>query len=130
MGTSELMAVQLGQRAEALRALAKMVDDEESRKAIRQWAADYEWSQRALLTWVRSLVVVREEQHRLNAREPERDPTDTDHQYRALIGRFQRLVNEMEAWRGAFEEECEFIKELERITRWRFAQSRPYLRAI
>ena len=129
MGTSELMAVQLGQRAEALRVLAKMVDDEESRDAILGWAADYDWSQRALLTWERSLAVVGKDQQRVRAREPGRQLTDTD-QYRALIRRFQRLVSEMDAWRGAFEEECEFIQELERITRWRFAQSRPYLRAV
>lgn len=130
MGTSELMAVQLGQRAEGLRVLAKMVEDEESRDAILKWAADYEWSQRALLNWVRSLVAVSEGQNQLNAREPGQHLSENTDQYRALIRRFQRLVNEMEAWRGAFEEECEFIKELERITRWRFAQSRPYLTAI
>jgi len=130
MGTTELMAVQLGQRAEALRKLAAMVDDEDCRTSILRWAGDFEWLRKALLNWERSLAVVSEDKHRWKAREPGRPPSDSDQQYRALMAGFQRLVSEMEAWRGAFEEECEFIKELERITRWRFAQSRPYLRAV
>lgn len=129
MDTSELMAAQLTQRAEALRVLAAMVKDEESRNAILQWAVDYEWLRGAFLNWGRSQGIVSEDQHRLHAQRPGRHSSETD-QYRALIAGCQRLIGEMQAWQGVFEDECEFIKELERIMRGRFAQSRPSLRAL
>lgn len=128
MDTIEHMAIELGQRADALRVLAAKIDDAESQDAIVQWAGDYEQLQSALWKWLRSQASMSEEKHGLRMQEAERHSETTE--YRALIAEFRRLLNEMQAWRGAFDEECEFIKQLERITRLRFAQSRPFLRML
>lgn len=129
MDTCEEMAIQIRRRAEPLRVLAAKIEDAESRDAILQWAADYERLGSALLRWAHSLADVRENQHRLHAQEEGRDLSDAD-QYRALMTEFQRLIRETQAWRGVFEEESEFIKGLESVTRWRFAQSRPYFTVV
>ena len=128
MDTYEAMAIQIRQRGEPLRVLAAKVEDEESRETIIQWATDYERLGSALLKWGRSLADTREN-HRLHEREVEINLSDTD-QYHALITECQRLIRETKAWGGVFEEESEFIKELERVTRWRFAQSRTYLTVL
>lgn len=125
MGVNEQTSVQLARRAEALRLLAARVNDEESRDAILQWAADYERLRRALLKWGHSRAAVSESQHQLHAESPWLQLSDTA-QYRALMAEFQRLISETQAWRDVFAEESEFIRELERITRWRFAQSRQF----
>lgn len=125
METSEQTAVQLTRRAEALRVLAANVSDEESRDAILQWAADYERLRRALLKWGHSRAAVHQNQHRLHAESLGQQLSDMA-RYRALMAEFQRLISETQAWRDVFAEESEFISELERITRWRFAQSRQF----
>lgn len=122
MDTSEQAAVELTRRAEALRILASKVNDEESRDAILQWAADYERLRCALLKWGHSRAAVSKNQHRLHREALGRQLSEVA-QYRALMAEFQRLVSETQAWHDIFAEESEFIKELERITRWRFAQS-------
>lgn len=123
MDTNTRTAVQLTRRAAALRVLAEKINDEESRDAILQWAADYERLRRALLKWGHSRAALGECQHRLHAEALGRQLSDMA-QYRALMAEFQRLICESQAWRDVFAEESDFIKELERITRWRFAQSR------
>lgn len=128
MDKSDQNFVQLAPRAEALRVLAAKVEDEESRDTILQWAADYERLQSALLNWCRSPCDVSEKQEGLPVENVERHSETAE--YRSLIAEFQRLIGEMQEWQGAFEEECDFLKELERMTRWRFAQSRPFLRVL
>lgn len=125
METDEQITVQLAQRAEALRVLAAKVQDESSRDAMRDWACAYDRLRSALLIWGNSLSVPRK-QHRMRSEAMDRHLRETV-QYRALIADIQHLINETQAWGKLFDDETRFLKELERITRRRFAQSRPFV---